>query len=103
MTIGAAGGPTIITQVVQGLINHLDLQEPLHEAIAMPRIHHQWKPNNLYVEKTMPPAIRSGLEAKGHATKTLWPYGSTQAIVVDSQGQFSSVAEPRLKARNKVQ
>ncbi|WP_019528172.1 gamma-glutamyltransferase [Dasania marina] len=103
MTIGAAGGPTIITQVVLGLINHLDLNKPLYEAIAMPRIHHQWQPENLYVEKTMPPAIRSGLEAKGHSTKTLWPYGSTQTIAVDSKGQFTSVAEPRLKERNKAQ
>ena len=101
MTLGAAGGPTIITQVVLGLISHLDLQLPLHDAIAQPRIHHQWKPENLYVEKSMPPQIRNDLSAKGHNTKTLWPYGSTQAIV-ENGGEFTSVAEPRLKERNKV-
>ncbi|MGK0441010.1 MAG: gamma-glutamyltranspeptidase/glutathione hydrolase [Pseudohongiellaceae bacterium] len=102
MTIGAAGGPTIITQVLQGLINYLDLELPLYEAIAAPRIHHQWKPKSLYIEKTMPAQIHSDLMAKGHSPKTLGPYGSTQSIVVDDKGVFTSVAEPRLKERNKI-
>ncbi len=102
MTVGAAGGPTIITQVVQALINHLDLGKPLYEAVATPRVHHQWKPAQLYVENTLAPEIRTGLEAKGHKTKTMGPYGSTQAIALDQQGHFVSVAEPRLKERNKI-
>lgn len=102
MTLGAAGGPTIITQVVQALVNHLDLEKPLYEAVATPRVHHQWKPAQLYVEKSMAPEVRSALEAKGHKTKTMGPYGSTQAIVLDGKGNFVSVAEPRLKERNKL-
>lgn len=42
-----AGGPTIITQVVQAIVHHLDLGRPLPEAVAAPRIHHQGKPDML--------------------------------------------------------
>src|SRR5439155_9751119 len=45
LTLGAAGGPTIITQVVQTLVRRLDLNLPLDQALAQPRIHHQWSPD----------------------------------------------------------
>src|SRR5205814_2637542 len=50
LTIGAAGGPTIISQVVQGLVRRFDLGIPLPDALAQPRIHHQWSPDLLRVE-----------------------------------------------------
>jgi gamma-glutamyltranspeptidase/glutathione hydrolase len=99
MTLGAAGGPTIITQVVQALINTIDLQMPLAQALAAPRIHHQWRPEALYLEKTASPELRQGLQALGHTLKTLGPYGSTQAIMQTKKG-FVAVSEPRLEQRN---
>ncbi|MCP8899148.1 gamma-glutamyltransferase [Gilvimarinus xylanilyticus] len=99
MTLGAAGGPTIITQVVQGIINHIDLGLPLYEALATPRIHHQWRPNALYLEKSAAESLRKGLAELGHEMKTLGPYGSTQAIEW-RDGQFTAVSEPRLEQRN---
>ncbi len=44
LTTGAAGGPTIITQVVQSLVNIIDRGMPVREALAAPRVHHQWRP-----------------------------------------------------------
>ena len=102
MTIGAAGGPTIITQVVQGIINRLDLKLPLYDALAAPRVHHQWRPEMLFVEKTVAPADKSALEAKGHKLRIMGPYGSSQAIALEADGSFVSVAEPRLEERNRV-
>ncbi|UTA46415.1 gamma-glutamyltransferase [Simiduia sp. 21SJ11W-1] len=100
MTVGAAGGPTIITQVVQAIINHLDLNLPLEEALAKSRIHQQWRPDMLFVEANMPAGTRQILVNKGHKLRELGPYGSTQAIsFVD--GKLVAVAEPRLEARNK--
>lgn len=99
MTVGAAGGPTIITQVVQAIINHLELGLPLDQALAKNRIHQQWRPDLLFVEATMPAGVRQLLLKKGHKLKEMGPYGSTQAIsLVD--GKFVAVAEPRLKQRN---
>ncbi len=101
MTLGAAGGPTIITQVVQALVNHLDLKQPLNQALATKRVHQQWKPEWLFVEADMAPAVRKGLQAKGHSLKNMGPYGSTQAIALDAKGEFISVSEPRLLLRNR--
>lgn len=102
LTLGAAGGPTIITQVVQTLVNHIDLEMPLEDALVMDRIHHQWRPNQLFVEKTLIDPLRAALESKGHELRRLGDYGSTQAIGLDEQGRFISVAEPRLEERNKI-
>lgn len=102
LTIGAAGGPTIITQVVQALVNYLALDMPLPEAIAAPRIHHQWRPETLFVEKTVADSVRRALENKGHTLRQLGDYGTTQAIGLNKQGDFIPVAEPRLKERNQI-
>lgn len=99
MTLGAAGGPTIITQVAQGIINHIDLGLPLYEALATPRIHHQWRPDSLYLEPSAPESLRNALAKLGHNMKNLGPYGSTQAIEW-RDGQFIAVSEPRLEERN---
>jgi gamma-glutamyltranspeptidase/glutathione hydrolase len=96
MTVGAAGGPTIITQVVQALINHLALDMPLPDALAAPRIHQQWRPDQLLVEKTMPEAVKTNLQLRGHVIKSMPMMGATQAIALDKQGHFVAVSEPRL-------
>ncbi|MFL0795869.1 MAG: gamma-glutamyltransferase [Cellvibrionaceae bacterium] len=105
LTLGAAGGPTIITQVVQGVVNHLDLGLPLEHAIAAPRIHHQWKPDQLYVENSdsqfsIAQPHREKLQALGHKLKPFSGYGSTQAISLNAKGKFTAVSEPRLSIRN---
>ncbi|WP_084005033.1 gamma-glutamyltransferase [Gilvimarinus polysaccharolyticus] len=100
MTLGAAGGPTIITQVVQALINTIDLQLPLAQALSAARIHHQWRPDALYLEKSASLELRGGLHKLGHNMKDLGPYGSTQAIAFTKEG-FVAVSEPRLEQRNR--
>jgi len=102
LTLGAAGGPTIITQVVQTLINNQLLGMPLAEALAAPRIHQQWRPNALFVESTLPDEVRTQLQSFGHTLKPLGPYGSTQAIGLDERGEFVAVSEPRLIERNRI-
>ena len=61
IALGAAGGPKIISQVVLELVCLLDLGMSPEEAVAQPRIHHQWFPNELMVEKTLPRALQVGL------------------------------------------
>ncbi|MBU2886824.1 gamma-glutamyltransferase [Gilvimarinus agarilyticus] len=100
MTLGAAGGPTIISQVVQAIINHVDLGLGLYDAIALPRVHHQWRPQKLYLEPDAGDALHQGLQSLGHSLKALGPYGSTQAIEF-KDGHFIAVSEPRLEERNR--
>ncbi len=102
LTLGAAGGPTIITQVVQGLVNRVDLNMSLAEALASVRVHHQWKPDLLLTEKTMPESISKELIRRGHQIKVRNYMGATQAISVNDRGDFVAVSEPRIIARNQA-
>ena len=95
MTLGAAGGPTIITQVVLAITNHLDLGDDLPSALARPRFHHQWSPDVLYVERTMDPGVIDALKNRGHTVELTDPRGATQAIGVGGDFPFVGVAEPR--------
>ena len=96
MTLGAAGGPKIITQVVLGIIRRLDLGMPLSEAVAAPRWHHQWSPDRLYVEAGMPAAVTDRLVRLGHDVDVGGSGGVTQAILWDPQQQrFEGVTDPR--------
>ena len=99
MTLGAAGGPTIISQVVQTLLYTLNDGMPAEQAMKQPRIHQQWNPNLLFVEAAMPDSVQQSLKQKGHALK-IWPtMGASQAIqLID--GKLVPVAEPRVILQN---
>jgi gamma-glutamyltranspeptidase/glutathione hydrolase len=96
LTVGAAGGPKIITQVLQAIIRRFDFDQALHDAVAAPRIHHQWRPDALMVEDTMPAPIVKKLNALGHTIELLpsSQMGATQAIELDA-GDLIGVFEPR--------
>lgn len=100
MTLGAAGGPTIISQVTQVLLRYLAMGQTLEQAMEAVRIHHQWNPNLLFIESTMPEEVREGLQAKGHELKEMGSFGGTQAIVLED-GKFQPVTEPRIIQRNR--
>jgi gamma-glutamyltranspeptidase / glutathione hydrolase len=95
LTLGAAGGPTIITQVVQTIINHIDLKMPLPDAVAAPRIHHQWRPDRVVVEKALDPALVESLKELGHEIQTRNSMGITQAIALTDDGNLIGVHDPR--------
>ncbi len=101
MAIGAAGGPTIITQVLQGLVNFLALNDDLFEAINRPRIHHQWQPDWLFTELPLEGAVARSLLQKGHDLKSAGDFGGTQAIAIKN-GVFEAVTEPRVVRRNQL-
>ncbi len=99
MTLGAAGGPTIITQVLQGLVNYLALNKPLEQALDTPRVHHQWQPDWVFTELPLEGKTAKALDAKGHKLRKAGDFGGTQAIVLKN-GQFEAVTEPRIIRRN---
>ncbi len=102
MTLGAAGGPTIISQVLQALVGRLALEQSIDQSLAAPRIHHQWRPNLVFVESRVPPELVKELESKGHTTKNMGSFGGTQAIVLQD-GRLHAVTEPRIVERNEGQ
>lgn len=100
LAVGAAGGPTIISQVLLALVRHLDLDLPLQQAVAAPRFHQQWSPDEVRVESTLDPTIVAGLQARGHAIQSVGGMGVTQAIGYDpSTRTFVGVHDPRVPGK----
>jgi len=96
LALGAAGGPTIISQTVQNLVGILDLGLRLDEALAQPRIHHQWMPNELHIEKAMPLEIQKALEKRGHKLDEQTGVGASQAVGLGPNGKtLVGASEPR--------
>lgn len=100
MSVGAAGGPTIITQSLQALIRTIDLGLPLDQAVALPRIHHQWSPDEVRIEARLPAEIQKSLNDRGHMLNDVKNMGVTQAIMFDPKtGQFLGVHDPRIPGK----
>jgi gamma-glutamyltranspeptidase/glutathione hydrolase len=96
VALGAAGGPKIISQVALELVCLLDLGMTPQEALAQPRIHHQWFPNELLVEKTLPRVHQVGLARRGHKLKLVSPMGVSQIVARSADGKsFVGAADSR--------
>lgn len=95
LTVGAAGGPKIITQVLHVIIRTLDYGAPLPAAVADRRFHHQWRPNCVSYEKGLDEKIVEGLRELGHNVEQIEAAGRTQAIAITSDGKLIGVADPR--------
>ncbi len=85
LTVGAAGGPMIITQVVGAIVRRLDLGMDLDAALAAPRLHHQWSPNVLVVDRKVNADRVTALEQYGHVVQRRQHMASVQAIAADGQ------------------
>ena len=95
-TVGAAGGPTIISQAVLAIIHFIDHGMTPAKALGQARFHHQWKPNRLLVEKVLGQATIDALRAMGHTVKVTDSLGAAQAIGLGQAGKpFSGAADPR--------
>ncbi len=98
LAVGAAGGPTIITQTLLTIIHVIDFGLPLNEALNQPRFHHQWSPDQLRIEKKVGEKVLAGLRAKGHKLKVYGEMGSTQAVSLEN-GKFEAAHDPRIKGK----
>jgi len=96
LTLGGAGGPTIISQVLQTIVNHIDLGLDLEGAVAAPRIHHQWRPALLRAEERLPAALADALRGFGHEVERRGGLGVTQAVRQREDGSFVAVSDPRI-------
>lgn len=94
LALGAAGGPTIITQTVWNLVNVLDLGLGLDAALAAPRLHHQWRPDEVRLEKDFPADVREKLKALGHSLNVVDSIGASNAVGF-RDGTFTAASEPR--------
>ena len=95
---GAAGGPTIITQVAQIISNIVDFNMDIVSATVAPRLHHQHLPDVLgYEHAGLRPDVESALRALGHTVEARPGYwGVAQSILVLPDGTVTGVADPRV-------
>jgi gamma-glutamyltranspeptidase / glutathione hydrolase len=99
LTVGAAGGPKIITQVVLTIVRTFDFGRPLDQAVEAPRFHHQWRPNVVTYERGLDKNIVAGLRERGHNIEGVGSAGRTQAIGIDSSGELIGVSDPRAEGK----
>ncbi len=95
-TVGAAGGPKIITQSLLAIIRYLDYGMPLGEALKVPRFHHQWTPATLFCEKGFDEAEKARLIELGHVVVESPSAGVSQAVGLDEDGWLTGVHDPRV-------
>jgi gamma-glutamyltranspeptidase / glutathione hydrolase len=86
LVTGSPGGSRIITAVLQVIVNVLDRKLPIAEAVAQPRLHQQWWPDEVLVEPGFSPDLIRALEARGHRVAQTLPPTSTNSILVTPVG-----------------
>lgn len=93
MILGSPGGSTIITVVLQVVLNCIDFDMNIRQAIEEPRIHHQWVPDSIYYEqKALTDDVRKGLTKMGYhfidvgADKRI--LGIVEGIMVDNRNKI---------------
>ncbi|KGJ94636.1 gamma-glutamyltransferase [Colwellia psychrerythraea] len=94
LATGTPGGSKIITSVFQQLVNVLHFEMNIAEATNAPRVHHQWQPDVLSVERNIPADTVDILKAIGYKVKVSSSLGSLQAIMKHND-VFLGAADPR--------
>ncbi len=97
MIVGSPGGSTISTVVLQVILNVLDFDMDIQQAIDMPRIHHQLLPDVINYENFgLSSDVIQSLQIKGHKMGELRTLGRCEGIMVDFKNQiFLGATDPR--------
>ena len=96
MVVGTPGGSTIITSVFQAILNVVDFGMTMQEAVAAPRFHHQWLPDQIdYEPNAISENVRESLKQKGYTLKERKPYGRVEGILVNTDKTYQAGADPR--------
>jgi gamma-glutamyltranspeptidase/glutathione hydrolase len=86
LVVGSPGGSRIITAVLQIILNVIDRKLPIADAVAAPRIHHQWYPDEVAVERGLAPELIAALQARGHRVVQGPPRTAANSILVTADG-----------------
>ena len=96
LVTGSPGGSRIITTVLQVIGNIIDRRQNVADAVAVPRIHHQWLPDLVFVERGAAADTVRALEARGHTVVAGGTWGSANSILAMPDG-LSAAADPRTR------
>ncbi|MDB5139762.1 MAG: gamma-glutamyltransferase [Mucilaginibacter sp.] len=96
MVVGTPGGSTIITSVFQTILNVIEFDQDMQQAVDSKRFHHQWLPDVVYQEKdAFSSSTQTKLEQKGYKVVEHGPSGRVDAILVNKAGYLEGGADPR--------
>jgi gamma-glutamyltranspeptidase/glutathione hydrolase len=95
LTVGTPGGTTIPTSVFQTIVNLVDFNMSLEDAINNPKFHHQWLPDDVSIEKTFNQNTKAAIEKMGYRIKERGSIGRTDGIVIGPTGKRITVADKR--------
>lgn len=82
LVLGTPGGPTIITAALQVILNVIDFGMNVQDAVDFPRVHHQWKPDQLDVEAGVSPDTIALLKRMGYSVEDAHPLARVEAIEI---------------------
>ena len=95
LTVGTPGGTTIPTSVFQTIVNLVDFNMSLDDAINNPKFHHQWLPDEVSIEKTFSQSTKEALEKMGYIIKARGSIGRTEGVLIGPTGKRITVADKR--------
>jgi gamma-glutamyltranspeptidase/glutathione hydrolase len=95
LVVGTPGGTTITTSVFQTLVNILEFDMSAEDAVNKPKFHHQWLPDEIFVEPDFPQAVRQQLQQMGYKVTQRGTIGQTEVIRINANGTIEAIADKR--------
>ena len=95
LVVGTPGGTTITTSVFQTLVDILDFGLSTEDAVNLPKFHHQWLPDVVYVEPGFSIATQDSLKVIGYTVAQRGSIGRTEVIKVLPDQRIEAVADSR--------
>ncbi len=96
LVTGSPGGSRIISTVLEVIVNVLDYRMDVAQAVAAPRLHHQWLPDEVSIEPGFPDDVLAALREKGHRVVESAGYSSANSILVTPTGLLGA-PDPRTR------
>jgi gamma-glutamyltranspeptidase/glutathione hydrolase len=95
IVVGTPGGTTITTSVFQSLVNVLEFGMNADNAVNKPKFHHQWMPDEIYVESQFPKKTTEKLKQIGYTIRQREQIGRTELILIHGNGKIEAVGDHR--------
>jgi gamma-glutamyltranspeptidase/glutathione hydrolase len=96
MVVGTPGGSTIITSVFQTILNVIEFNQSMQQAVASKRFHSQWLPDEITIEKDgVDSTTVNKLQSKGYKVVNTKSIGRVDAILKTKWGYYEGGADPR--------
>src|SRR5207249_11806404 len=90
LVTGSHGGRTISNRVLQVIVNVIDFNMDVQAAVDEPRVHHQWLPDVIALERALEPVTPS-LNAMGNQTRFVFTQGDAHSILIKDGKKYVGV------------